>query len=106
MDEKKILLNGKEYKVKDVTFDDMCELEDMGLALSTIKEKPLTAFRALVAYYCEMSLDEATKEIEAHLRNGGTMDTLGELVEHLSQSGFFRLLSEPTTKTESKTETK
>lgn len=99
---KKITLNGKEYSIKDVNFEEMCELEDMGLSLATVKSKPLTAFRALVAFYCDMSTEDASKEIEEHLRNGGNMDLLSELVEHLANSGFFRLLSEPTTKAESK----
>lgn len=108
MSNNKITLNGKEYKIKDVTFDDMCELEDLGLSLPTIKSKPLTSFRALVSFYCGISLETATKEIEEHFKNGGNFDLYVDLVERLTQSGFFRLISaeQGTTESEGKSESK
>lgn len=103
MQENKIILNGKEYKIKDVNFDGMCELEELGLSLTTVKNKPLTAFRALVSYYCDMPIEEATKEIEAHLRSGGDFTKIySDLVERLSESGFFQLISAKQKTTESK----
>lgn len=102
MQENKITLNGKEYKIKDVDFDGMCELEELGLSLTTVKNKPLTAFRALVSYYCDLPLDEAAKEIEEHLKNGGDFTKIySDLVERLSESGFFRLISAKQKATES-----
>ena len=31
---KKITINGKDYKLKEIDFNDICDLEDLGLSLT------------------------------------------------------------------------
>ena len=90
---KKITVNGKDYKLKEIDFNDICDLEDLGLSLTDFKRSRMNSVRALLAYIGEMSPEEAGNEIMAHLRNGGTMDVINELFEMLAT--FFQSIRQP-----------
>ena len=43
---KKFTINNKQYKAKEIDFNAICDLEDEGLSLSDIQNKPMSAVRA------------------------------------------------------------
>ena len=98
---KKITINGKDYKLKEIDFNDICDLEDLGLSLTDFKRSRMNSVRALLAYIGEMSPEEAGNEIMAHLKNGGTMDIINELFEMLST--FFQSIRQPSVEEETPT---
>lgn len=93
---KTIAINGKEYALKEITFRALTELEKLGLNIKTLQDiegNYFNALMALTAFVMDVSLDEASKQIEAHVANGGALDDFAPLFEMVSESDFFRNLS-------------
>ena len=89
----KIKINEKEYELRKIDFNAVCELEDLGMSIVDIKNKTFSSIRALVAFVERCDLDKAGKEVEAHLTNGGKVNDFTSLFEMVSKSDFFRNLS-------------
>lgn len=88
---KKITINSKDYKLdKAIDFNAICELEDLGLSVTNIKKTNMSALRALLAWYGDMTPDEAGYEILEHLKNGGSFDDCVPLINCLLDSDFFQ----------------
>ena len=86
-------VNGKNYKFPELTFNAMCELEDMGVSLTDLEQKPMLTLRGFLALAMG-SVETAGKELEAHIVNGGSLDELAkELTRAVNDSGFFRALA-------------
>lgn len=86
-------VNEKEYKAKAFDFNLMCDLEDMGLSISDMASKPMTAMRAYFALCTGKGKEYAGKEMEEHLIKGGTFDdVLNVMSEEMEKSDFFRSL--------------
>ena len=86
-------INGKDYKLPEFTFETMCELENYGMSLTSINEKPLSAIRAFAALAIG-DKQKANIELEEHFKNGGDITEITEEIQKsLSESGFFRSLS-------------
>lgn len=84
-------VNGKSYKTKEIDFNGMCDLEDMGVSVTNMREKSLSLVRAYVAFCANTSAEEAGKEIAAHMKNGGKLDSVMELAfDALKNSDFFQ----------------
>ena len=91
---KKFKINDKEYTAKPFTFNFLCDLEEEGLSLSDIQEKPLSVIRGYFALCYGGKKEEVGLEIEQHIINGGNFDELTEaLSDAIEQSDFFRSLS-------------
>lgn len=90
---KKITINGKEYAVKPIDFNAICELEDKGFSLQDAAKQSMKTIRALVALVMERDIDKAGKEVEQHLANGGKFSDFAVLIENLTESDFFRNIS-------------
>lgn len=100
-----MIINGKSYKLPELDFNAVCELEEMGVSLLDGNVKPLTMIRGFVALTIGDS-EQAGKEIEAHLINGGSLvDIMAEITEAIDNSGFFHALGATPTKKVSKTKT-
>lgn len=110
-------LNGKTYTAKELGFDEFCLLEENGVPMEKIGDRPFSAIRAYVAICCDTTTDEAGKLIEEHVINGGKINAIGDAFgERLQESGFFRAFiqgamqkdttSEETQKKETKKNTK
>lgn len=98
-------INGKTYKVPELDFNAMCELEDMGVVLTDMDKKVLTTVRGFLALSMGTDMETAGKELGEHLASGGTIDDMvKEINKAVSESGFFQALSQSKTKgiTESK----
>lgn len=86
-------INNKTYKAKDVTFNFMCLLEDRGLPIDQIDNKPMKVGREYLAYCGGMSSEEAGDEIEKHIISGGNLSGLYDAFTNaISESDFFQAL--------------
>ena len=87
---RRFLVNGKTYKSKELDFNAMCDLEDMGVSMVDIKSKNMSLIRAYLAFCGNISAEEAGDEIILHLKNGGKFDEImEELKVAIENSDFF-----------------
>ena len=94
-------VNGKSYKAKEFDFNLLCDLEDQGLSLEDIDKKPMSLIRTYLAFCGGITKEQAGKEIEAHIGNGGKFnDVVEAMSEQMNNSGFFRSLQQTDEKTE------
>lgn len=91
--EKTIIINSKEYKVPEINFGTMCDLEDLGVDITTIQNKSMTFIRGLVALTIGCDTNKASKEISEHLMNGGSVDDFVALIEAVTNSDFFQKMT-------------
>lgn len=106
--QKEIVINGKVYPTKEITFNTVCQFEDMGIPMSEIEAKSIMFVRAYAAMCMDKKADQAGDEIEKHVMNGGSMDELADVLRQaVEESGFFQALSKraETADSESQTET-
>lgn len=106
--QKEIVINGKMYPTKEITFNTVCQFEDMGIPMSEIEAKSIMFVRAYAAMCMDKKADQAGDEIEKHVMNGGSIDELADVLRQaVEESGFFQALSKraETADSESQTET-
>jgi len=97
-----MIINGKNYKIPELSFNTMCQLEDMGVSLTGMDKKILSTVRGFLALAMGGDLEKAGKEMEEHLANGGGLEEMmTEINKAVESSGFFRALN---TTTEKKTQ--
>lgn len=89
---KKIIINGKEFSIKKIDFNAMCELEDLGFDTVKAGSKSMSTLRALVAWVMGVDSEQAGVELTNHFQNGGKVDDLMPLMEALQDSDFFKSL--------------
>lgn len=86
-------INGKSYRAKEFDFNLLCDLEDQGLSLEDIDKKPMSLIRTYLAFCGNVTKEQAGRELEGHLENGGKFDDVVEVMsEQMSNSGFFRAI--------------
>lgn len=91
---KEIVINGKVYAAKPITFNTICQFEDLGVPMSEIEQKSVMLLRAYAAICMEKKVEQAGGEIEKHVLNGGTLDEIANtLNQAIGESGFFQALS-------------
>ena len=82
------------YPTKEITFNTVCQFEDMGIPMSEIESKSIMFIRAYAAMCMGKEADQAGEEIEKHIMNGGSMEDLAEVLRQaVEESGFFQALS-------------
>lgn len=86
-------INGKTYKMPELNFNAICQLEDMGISLTDFDKKPMAAIRGFLALAIG-DAETAGKELEAHIINGGDLSEIAdEITKAVQNSGFFQALS-------------
>lgn len=91
---KTFVVNGKEYVAREFDFNLICDLEDMGIAMSDIAEKPMSTVRAYFALCTGRGKAYAGKEMEQHIVNGGGFeDVINAMNDEMEKSDFFRNLN-------------
>lgn len=96
-------VNGKSYKAREFDFNLLCDLEDQGLSLEDIDKKPMSLIRTYLAFCADITKEQAGREIEAHIENGGKFnDVVEAMSDQMSNSGFFRSLQQKDEATEDK----
>lgn len=104
---KEIVINGKVYPAKEITFNSVCQFEDMGIPMSEIEAKSIMFIRAYAAMCMDKKAEQAGEEIEKHIMNGGSMEDIAKVLrDAVEESDFFQALSKraETTDSESKKE--
>jgi hypothetical protein len=89
-------LNGKTYKIPELTYNAVCDLEDKGINLLDLgKGKVKLGFiREIIALSFGGNSELAGIEIENHIKNGGSFEDLATVVaKSVENSGFFQALS-------------
>lgn len=86
--------NGKQIKL-EFDYNSMCEMEDIGLSINDLQNKPLNMIRFMI-YNSLRKLDkkitqeEAGKELMEYFANGGNLEELTEKISKaVEESGFF-----------------
>ena len=92
--DKTFTVNGKSYPVVEMDFNFMCELEDHGITIDNIADKPMKILREYLAIAAGNTSAWAGKEIEAHVVSGGDLTALYDVLnEAMESSGFFRAMA-------------
>ena len=87
-------INKKIYKIPELNYNTICTLEEMGISLTDMDKKILSTVRGFLALAMNGDYEKAGKEMEEHLRNGGSLDeTLEEINKAVEESGFFQALN-------------
>lgn len=87
-------VNGKRYTAKPFDFNTVCDLEDNGVSLTQMRDKPMSMVRAYFALCFEGPKDDAGKEIQAHIISGGNLEELYKAMgDEMNDSDFFQALS-------------
>lgn len=94
---KNFIINGKEYKAKPFDFNLVCDLEDMGIPISTAQDKPISTARAYFALCTGRGKTYAGHELEQHITNGGDLtEIISVMADEMDKSDFFRNLNQRT----------
>lgn len=105
----KFIVNGKAYFAKDLDFEFLVELDKNGIGIDKIAG--LAAVNCFLAHCGNMTEEQASKEISAHMIAGGKLDDIVNVYSKcLQESDFFRAIlgrveSEQTEETEDNGET-
>lgn len=90
---KSIVLNGQTYDIPEMTFEQICRLEENGVYLLNINRKDrnvASMLRGIVAWIIDAEPEVASATIQAHLEKGGRIDDILIAVrEAMEESGFF-----------------
>jgi len=90
---KTFTVNGVTYTAKPFTYNTVCDLEEMGISLQDMQNKPMSVVRAYFAICAGKGSDFAGEQIEAHVIAGGRFDEVIEAMsEEMDKSDFFRAL--------------
>lgn len=98
MKKEMITVNGKSYQAKEVDFNFICRLELDGIEFSKIDKNYMNLIKSYVAYCMNIDTEDAGKEIEQHLINGGSFNDFNDIItQKMEDSDFFRALGQKKT---------
>ena len=84
-------INGRTYTAAEFDVNFMCEMEDNGIQLEDIDKKMFKLIRMYVALSMGVDPVTAGKEISEHMRNGGKLDEISDVMsDMMGESDFFR----------------
>lgn len=87
-------INNKDYKTVPFDFNVVCDLEDLGVSIEQAGDKPVSLIRAYFSLCARISVEEAGREISNHIKNGGNLDEISEVMNaEIEESDFFQALS-------------
>lgn len=89
-----ITINGKRYNAKPFDFNTVCDLEDNGVSLTQMRDKPMSMVRAYFTLCFGGSKEDAGKELQAHIINGNDLEDLYKVMgDEMNDSDFFQALA-------------
>jgi hypothetical protein len=80
----------------EITFNSVCELEDLGVSMKDLDPHNLkiSIIRAVFAFASGMNLEDAGKEMQAHMVAGGSLvELVDDFWKAINSSDFFQALS-------------
>lgn len=87
---KTVKINGVDVTPAKVTFNLICDMEDLGVSLEDWAKKELGLVRAYLAASLGVSTKEAGNMIGEHMAKGGSLSELNDALWHeVSESDFF-----------------
>ena len=88
-------VNNNRYAAKPITFNTVCDLEDMGVSLQEMPKKTMSTARAYLAICGNMDKEKAGVEIQTHMSAGGKLEDLfTAFTAEINESDFFRALNQ------------
>lgn len=106
-------VNGVTYTAKPFDFGMVCDLESVGISITSASTMNMSFIRGYFAVCAGLDKDEAAKQIQEHIIKGGTLEDISDaMTKEMTDSDFFRAISKKTEAgagediTESKTEKK
>lgn len=88
-------VNGKTYKAAEMTFNNVCKMEEMDAPVTLGQKVSFSLLRGYLALCMNTSKENAGDELEKHIVNGGSMDELADaMASAIEESDFFRKMSE------------
>ena len=90
-------VNNVTYKAKPFDFGMVCDLEEKGVSIANADKMGMSFIRGYFAVCADIDKDEAAKQIQEHLINGGTLDDISDaMAKEMNDSDFFRAISKKT----------
>lgn len=87
-----IIVNGRSYLIPELTFNSMCQLEEMGVSLLDRNNNPLSTIRGFVALAVG-DMETAGIELQEHILKGENVEyIMDKLDEALKNSRFFQAM--------------
>ena len=91
----KFTVNGKTYLARELDFNAVCEFDKMGISISNIGSTVFASSRAYLALCSGHDESWAGNEIQEHVLGGGDLsEVLESFSTSLTESGFFRAISD------------
>ena len=89
-----IKINGQEYEEKEFDFAALAKLEECGCSFEDLKEveKPMALVIGLVAWILDCKKKKAVEEINQHIKNGGSLAELYNILDSAKDSDFLKAL--------------
>lgn len=89
-----IKINGKEYEEKEFDFAALAKLEECGCSFEDLVEveKPMALVIGLVAWILDCKKKKAVEEINQHIKNGGSLAELYNILDYAKDSDFLKAL--------------
>lgn len=88
---KNFTINRKVYKAKEFDFNLVCDLEDEGISLEVMQDKPMSMMRAYFGICAGIGRNAAGEEMQKHIVSGGSFEEMAEAMsDAMEQSDFFR----------------
>ena len=88
-------LNGLTVSAREFNFNALCDLDNYGISIQDVGDKPMAFVRAYIALCMNTSLEEAGQNVNDHIVNGGTLDDIFAAInKELENSGFFHALQD------------
>lgn len=86
-------LAGENYQYKEMDYNMICDLEEMGVPLAEVKRLSMSFLRAYISLCIGGDTEEAGKKIQRHIVNGGNFEEVFEVLKTaMDDSDFFRAL--------------
>jgi hypothetical protein len=94
---KNFTINRKVYKAKEFDFNLVCDLEDEGISLEAMQDKPMSMMRAYFGICAGIGRNAAGEEMQKHIVSGGSFEEMAEAMsDAMEQSDFFRAANKTT----------
>ena len=92
---KMIHIDGKTYRAAELTFNNVCLMEEMDAPITRTSKVSFSLLRGYLALCMNISKEEAGDILEKHIVDGGNFDELSDaMAEAIETSDFFRRLQE------------
>lgn len=94
-----VTIAGQEYEVPEITFEEICRLEEKGIYLLNMdpsNRKVASMLRGIVAWIMDVEPAVASAAIQKHIEDGGDItEIFGPVQEAIAESGFFGARQKP-----------